>query len=115
MHDALLVHEVDGGQNLPDQIRSVLLRVRPLLNDPVKQLTAGHAETTEVRSGQSSSHCSTGHGNIGISRANVITRLKSVCGSGTWQKIWSGIQEVEDLGVRQRLESSTDTTLTCAE
>ena len=52
MHDALLVHEVHGGQHLSDEVGGVLLRVGALLDNPVKQLAAGHAAEKIQTSGQ---------------------------------------------------------------
>lgn len=42
MDHSLFVHVVNGLQDLPDQICSVLLCIRSFLHDPIKQFTASH-------------------------------------------------------------------------
>lgn len=44
MDHSLFVHVVDGLQDLPDEVGSVLLRVRAFLDDPIEQFTTGHPD-----------------------------------------------------------------------
>lgn len=43
VNDSLFVHVVDGFQNLPDEIRCILFRIRSFLDDAVKQFPTSHS------------------------------------------------------------------------
>lgn len=57
MYNSLLVHVIDGLQDLSDESRSILLRIRSLLNDSIEKFTASYSVGEENEMKQSQSIC----------------------------------------------------------